>query len=135
MGTPMFMSPEQARNAATVRETADTYSMGVTLYYLLTGSYSLDFPSPMEIARKAGMTAWRDLDPRNPDPRRLAQLGFGYSLNIIVDPAVKPIPVRKRRPDLPAKLAEVVDRAVRKSETERFASAAGMREALLAAMA
>jgi hypothetical protein len=43
--------------------------------------------------------------------------------------------VRKRRPDLPAKLAEVVDRAVRKSETERFASAAGMREALLAAMA
>ena len=78
MGTFMFMSPEQARNAAGVRETADTYSMGVTLYYLLTGSYSFDFPSPAEIARKvaAGVTAWRGIDPRNPDPRLLAQLGY-----------------------------------------------------------
>jgi hypothetical protein len=115
----------------------DTYSMGVTLYYLLTGSYSLDFPSPVEIARKiaAGMTAWKALDLRNPDPRRLAELGFGHSLNIIVDPAVKPIPVRKRRPDLPPTLAEAVDHAVRKTESERFASATGMRDALLAAMA
>jgi serine/threonine protein kinase len=135
MGTPMFMSPEQARNSKEVRETADTYSMGVTLYYLLTGSYSLDFPSPMEIARKAAMTGWRGIDPQNPDPERLAQLGFGYSLNIIIDQAVRPIPVRQRRPDLPPKLADVVDRAVRKSDSERFATATAMRDALLAAVA
>jgi serine/threonine protein kinase len=135
MGTPMFMSPEQARNSMMVRETADTYSMGVTLYYLLTGSYSLDFPSPMEIARKRAITAWRGIDPQNPDPERLAQLGFGYSLNIIIDKAIRPIPVRQRRPDLPPKLAEVVDRAVRKSETERFGSASAMRDTLLAAAA
>jgi serine/threonine protein kinase len=138
MGTMMFMSPEQARNAASVRETADIYSMGVTLYYMLTGSYSLDFPSPVEIVRKIAADAsgaWKHLDPRNPDPRILAQLGYGYALNTIVDPAVKPIPVRKRRPDLPPKLADAVDCAVRKSESERFASATHMRDALLGAMA
>jgi serine/threonine protein kinase len=135
MGTPMFMSPEQAYDSKMVRQTADTYSMGVTLYYLLTGAYSLDFPSRVEIARKAAMTGWRGIDPQHPDPERLARLGFGHSLNIILDPTVKPIPVRQRRPDLPPKLAEVVDRAVRKSEKERFASASAMRDALLAAVA
>lgn len=136
IGTPMFMSPEQARNAAKVRENADTYSMGVTLYYLLTGSYSLDFPTPMEIARniRAGIPAWKGLDPRNPDPKRLAELGFGYCLNMILDPAVKAVPVRKRRPDLPPKLTEVVDRAVSKTKTNRFSSAIEMRDSLLAAM-
>jgi serine/threonine-protein kinase len=137
MGTLMFMSPEQARNSADVREIADTYSMGVTLYYLLTGSYSLDFPSDVDIARKvaAGVSAWKGLDPRNPDPTKLRELGYGYCLNVIIDPEKKPIPVQKRRPELPQKLAEVVDRAVRKSETERFGSATEMRGALLAAMA
>ena len=46
-GTPHFMSPEQAaRGLAAADEKADQYSAAATLYYLLTGDYTHDFPNP-----------------------------------------------------------------------------------------
>ncbi len=38
VGTPDFLSPEQARNSAGVDIRADLYSLGCTLYYLLVGN-------------------------------------------------------------------------------------------------
>ncbi len=37
LGTPAFMSPEQAKNAACATAASDVYSLGATLYALVTG--------------------------------------------------------------------------------------------------
>jgi serine/threonine protein kinase/putative intracellular protease/amidase len=49
LGTPDFVSPEQARNSRTVDARADLYSLGCTAYYLLTGQ--VPFPSSNAIEK------------------------------------------------------------------------------------
>jgi serine/threonine protein kinase len=49
IGTPHFMSPEQARDAHSVDHRADIYSLGITLLYLLTGKRPFDGKSSYSI--------------------------------------------------------------------------------------
>jgi len=52
MGSPSYMSPEQCRDAATVDGRADIYSLGCTLYVLLTARAPFHGASALEVMTK-----------------------------------------------------------------------------------
>ena len=52
MGTPSYMSPEQAQDASLVKAAGDQYSLGATLYHLLTGHPPFAAPSVQETIRQ-----------------------------------------------------------------------------------
>ena len=47
-GTLLYIAPEQILDFKNVKASADVYSMGVTLYYLLSAEYPFDFPTKRE---------------------------------------------------------------------------------------
>lgn len=128
LGTLMFMPPEQVTDAGKVREPADVYAAGVTLYYLLTGCYSFDFPGPVEAAafnREQG-GVWKNVEAALQALVRYRRVRHPFF--VILEE--EPVPVRERDASLPRELAAVVDRAVRKEAGARFQSAAEFRRAL-----
>ncbi len=63
-GTPNYVSPEQSLNAAHLDFRSDMFSLGMTMYHMLTGRIPFDAPTPAETLHK--------LDTETlPDPRTL----------------------------------------------------------------
>ena len=65
-GTPNYMSPEQTRSAKNVGPAADVWSLGVTLYQLLTGGppwFSADFAEQVMLIRKEPHRPIREIRP------------------------------------------------------------------------
>lgn len=117
LGSHPFMPPEQILDPAEVRETADTYATGATLYHLLTGAFPYNFAS--EPGERGSRRSFRGL-------KRLAFLRDPFTI-ILED---TPVPIRTRAPEMSVALAAVVDRALQKKPAERYSTAREMAEAL-----
>ncbi len=106
LGTPEYMSPEQVEGRR-VDGRSDLYSLGMTLYECLTG----------------GVPFRREGDSLT-------------ALNALVRRILKePVPpVRTRRPDTPAWLAEAVERCLAKQPADRFGDGAALAAVLRAGL-
>src|SRR5262245_1491616 len=70
MGTPYYMSPEQAKGEK-VDPRGDIYSLGATLYHMLTGKRMFDGGTPVSIVMKQiseEPVPLREVDPSIPEP-------------------------------------------------------------------
>lgn len=104
-GTIAYMPPEQVRDFKEVRPPSDIYAVGMTAYSLLTGAHALD------ISPKAGIAE---------------------TVKAIFEKPI--IPISSRVPDVPHRIAAVLEMALAKHVDRRWRSAGEMREALLSAV-
>lgn len=98
MGTPSFMSPEQATGELEVDGRSDLYAVGVVGYLLVTGTLPFEAPNTPALLLKH-----------------------------VNEPLA---PVRARRPEVPAPLAELLERCLAKRPEDRFPHALALRDTL-----
>jgi len=101
-GTFAYMPPEQIRDFRNVRPTSDIYAIGMTAYSLLAGDVALD------------------MGPNN---------DMAGTVRAIFEGQI--IPLRQRAPNVPERVAEVIERSLAKDPAHRWQSAAAMRTALM----
>lgn len=72
LGTPLYMPPEQARNAKHVDHRTDIYALGGTYYHFLTGKFPFSGDSALELIMNKESGKFESVRKLNPDvPEKL----------------------------------------------------------------
>jgi len=90
VGSPHYMSPEQATGDKNIDHLSDQYSLGIVGYRMLTGRLPFEADSVRSVLYQQAAAAV--------------------------------IPLRELRPDIPAPLTRIIERALEKDPGKRFAS-------------
>jgi serine/threonine-protein kinase len=99
MGTPDYLSPEQGRNLAAADIRSDLYSLGCTLYYLLTGEVPFPGGTPLDkLERHASV---------EPEPVEQLRPVVPLAVAALVRRLMSKNPAD--RPQAPAELAELLE--------------------------
>jgi serine/threonine-protein kinase len=121
MGSPAYMAPEQARDAATASHPADVYSLGATFYHAVTGQPPFRGRNLMEIVQQV-------LDQPPTPPRELVPdlpQGIEDLILLLLEKAPED------RPQDPAEMVATATRAIdapaERMRRRRAASAAAVR--------
>jgi serine/threonine-protein kinase len=99
VGTPTYMSPEQAVGERDLDGRSDLYSLAVVGYHMLTGRPPFSAGNSMALLLK--------------------------------HVSERPRPIAELRPETPKAMCEAIERALKKSPEDRWATAAAFRDALL----
>ncbi len=109
-GTPYYISPEQIRGEVNIGPQADIYSLGATLYHMVTGNVPFDGKNPKEVMEKH---LKEDLVP--PDH-------VNHSLSGGISEAIEMMMAKSRRNRYKSAADVLVDlRAVKRGETPPIA--------------
>ena len=121
MGTPLYMSPEQAAGDTDIDSRTDIYALGVILYELLTDSTPIESHSLRSAAYGEVQRIIRDVDPPVPSARLLqsARISVSEGGRRSMDP-------RKLAGIVRGELDWIVMKAIEKDRNRRYETASDL---------
>ncbi|MBS0194116.1 MAG: serine/threonine protein kinase [Proteobacteria bacterium] len=123
IGTPLYMSPEQAIGSLDIDTRTDVYSLGVILYELLTGTTPVEREKLASVSLEDTQRLIRDFEPPRPSARVLQN-----ATTLTGSATFRPADPHKLARTIRGDLDWIVMKALEKEPARRYQSAADFAE-------